>query len=462
MAVRRRPIDERVVRLKSGDYVHEKEYVRKGRFASGGMYDTDTMERTTFVTISPPGRPDVRMMVGCLPQHTTGTVCRRTTVQKRVKEISPQRAAVLRRAGVRGIRKNPRRKPVLVTAVSPGITKLPEGAWSEWTTSRICAHMAQRAGQIGAGPAMRAVMNIERWNKRRDPSLSRKAGQVVECMKRSPTYQKALAANPACAACTDPSCTSCKAVNPQLMVIANPRKKRVVTAAVRPGVTGLPSGAWTSWSVKQICDHMSKRAKAIGAGPAMRAVMNIERWNKTKNPPLSKKAGQVVECLKRSPVYQKALAANPQLMVVNDRDSKLAEKAYKRFHFTKPAKRTTGWVPDGWPKAYITIGDALRFDVRTPAGKVVKKEWKRESGVKVVTPSDMKDVYIFGTSSLGIPSGTALRVDYSVPSNSKRRKWSRDWTHAHDTAPKVHAHPSGKAVKISGRGLKVTPSGIEG
>jgi hypothetical protein len=161
--------------------------------------------------------------------------------------------------------------------------------------------------------------------------------------------------------------------------------------------------------------------------------------------------------------------ANPQLMVVTNpgaipgvgsRTVKKAQKAYKRFHMTKPSQMLEGWVPTGWPKAYITIGECLRFDVMGKDGKKVKRSFKAGKRPALCTTPECKDVFLFGDLS-GIPSGQALRVDYRVPKHSGRSKWARDWTHDHDSKPKVTAHPSGKAIKISGKKLKVTPRGIE-
>jgi len=167
---------------------------------------------------------------------------------------------------------------------------------------------------------------------------------------------------------------------------------------------------------------------------------------------------------------------NPQLMVVSNprkkrssgkapsessRAAKLTQQAYKRFHFTKPVKSDTGWVPDGWPKTYMTIGTCLKLVVQGANGKKVTRNWSGRSGPRLCTTSAMKDVFLFGNLK-GIPSGTAVQVDYRVPAHSKRRKWAPDWTHDHNTRPRLTAHKSGKAIRISGRGLKVTPRGIEG
>lgn len=263
----------------------------------------------------------------------------------------------------------------------------------------------------------------------------------------------------------------------------NPAKKKPVKIKVkRRGITGLPKGAWSTWPVTKLKKHFAALAKKKGAGTAMRAVMNIERFFKNTQPQISKKAGQVIEGLKRSREYHKALKSNPQLMVISNpvknpqlmvvsnptavpgvtkRQANRAEKAYKRFHFTKPARMEEREIPNGWPKAYVVIGDCLRFDVKPKSGKKVVKNFTGKNKPVVCTTAESKDVYIFGNLS-GVPSGTAVRVDYKVPKTSKRNKWASEWTHDHETGPRVNVHSSGHALKISGRGLKVTPRGIEG
>ena len=165
---------------------------------------------------------------------------------------------------------------------------------------------------------------------------------------------------------------------------------------------------------------------------------------------------------------------NPTLMILSNprkksavkkadlsQEVRLAKKAYKSFHFGDPKKEETRKVPDGWPKVYVVLGVVDSFEVRNGAGKV-KKVYGSKKPILACT-KDRKDVFIFSKAGkLGIPSGVAVRVDYTVPPHSGRNKWSKSWYHPHDSGPKVNPHSSGKAVRISGPGLSVSPRGIIG
>ena len=109
----------------------------------------------------------------------------------------------------------------------------------------------------------------------------------------------------------------------------------------------------------------------------------------------------------------------------------------------------------------MILGVCDAFEVKTAQGKV-KKVYSTNKPTLACT-KDRKDVFIFSNGGqLGIPSGTAVRVDYTVPPNSGRVKWSRAWYHPHDSAPAAKAHKCGRAVRITGPGLSVTPRGIIG
>lgn len=175
---------------------------------------------------------------------------------------------------------------------------------------------------------------------------------------------------------------------------------------------------------------------------------------------------------------RKGRNGNPQLLVISNpcprpcpkatfpaspREVARTNRAYKRFHFTKPAVRMTADVPRGFPSAYMVIGELERFDTRTPTGRVVSRKYAPGSPRPVLcTTSAMKDLYIFDARRLGIPAGTAKRCDYRVPAHSGRNKWARRFWHPHDTTPGVCPHGAGKAVRVSGRGLSVRPEGIVG
>lgn len=251
--------------------------------------------------------------------------------------------------------------------------------------------------------------------------------------------------------------------NPQLMVVSNPcgktrrrmAKKRVSKKPVtRKGITYWPTFSAARTYAKSH-GHPTDRIIEYGLGWAIQ---------------LRKSGPYVSMATRQSPAKRGAAKRNPQLMVVSNptavkgvtkHAAKRAEKAYRRFHFTKPARMEEREIPSGWPKTYVIIGTCLRFVVKPKNGRQVARNYSGKNAPVVCTTAEMKDVYIFGDLK-GVPSGTARQVDYRVPKTSKRRKWATDWTHDHDTGPKVTVHRSGTALKISGRGLKVTPRGIEG
>lgn len=173
---------------------------------------------------------------------------------------------------------------------------------------------------------------------------------------------------------------------------------------------------------------------------------------------------------------RKKTKANPSLMILSNprrnkleraapkdlsNEVRLAQKAYKSFHFKDSQKHQKRKVPDGWPKVYVVLGDVDAFEVKGSTGKV-KRRYGARKPVLACT-KDRKDVFIFSRSGkLGLPSGTAVRVDYSVPNHSGRLKWAKSWYHPHDSNPKVRVHKNGTALRISGPGLSVTPRGIIG
>lgn len=70
-----------------------------------------------------------------------------------------------------------------IQATHPGISELPPGAWGSWKVDRLVKHFEALGAKIGAAPAMRAALNIERWNKDKDPALSQKARAVINRIK---------------------------------------------------------------------------------------------------------------------------------------------------------------------------------------------------------------------------------------------------------------------------------------
>jgi hypothetical protein len=169
-------------------------------------------------------------------------------------------------------------------------------------------------------------------------------------------------------------------------------------------------------------------------------------------------------------MLKKAAEENPSLMVLmnptvaaNEKEVKLANKAYKSFHFKDSTKREKHKVPDNWPKTpYWILGVVDRFDAKDASGKTVSRTFKRSKPILASTKA-RKDVFIVSQNgNLKIPSGVGVRIDYTVPPGSGRTKWSRRWWHPHESSPKVQVHKGGKHVRITGPGLKITPRGIIG
>ena len=72
-----------------------------------------------------------------------------------------------------------------IKAKNPGITDLPDGAWKEWSVGKLVSHFKTQAKEDGKQAISRAVNNIARWNKKKDPSLSKKAKSVMEKLSKA-------------------------------------------------------------------------------------------------------------------------------------------------------------------------------------------------------------------------------------------------------------------------------------
>jgi len=224
---------------------------------------------------------------------------------------------------------------------------------------------------------------------------------------------------------------------------------------------------------KKICKRSTihKKIKAISESTAKRLMgkKKVTKRRKVRRVKRARrKAANTRNPCPRLYKSKKIKNRNPQLMIVTNpaslnkypsRSIGLAGKAYKRFHFTRPAGLNEVNIPTGWPKVYMAIGECERFDVKTPKG-IISRRFTGKRPV-LATTSAMKNLYIFG-KKLGIPAGRASRVDYRVPPHSGRTKWARRWWHPHKTHPSVLPHRGGGAVRVSGSGLKITPRGIEG
>ena len=71
----------------------------------------------------------------------------------------------------------------------PGIEKMKEGAWKEKNVGDLVKHFTALAHKKGKAPVMRSILNIERWNEKKEPSLSKKARSVINKLEASSTWK---------------------------------------------------------------------------------------------------------------------------------------------------------------------------------------------------------------------------------------------------------------------------------
>ena len=76
-----------------------------------------------------------------------------------------------------------------IKSENPGITGLPEGAWKKWSVGKLVNHFISKAKSKGKPAISKAVMNIERWNKNDNPTLSKKARSVMNKLKASKEWE---------------------------------------------------------------------------------------------------------------------------------------------------------------------------------------------------------------------------------------------------------------------------------
>lgn len=74
-----------------------------------------------------------------------------------------------------------KRNPVNVKAIHPGILKVPAG---KKVTQLGLSHFKKLAKRKGHAAISRALANLERWNKRKSPSLSRWARRMNEKLRK--------------------------------------------------------------------------------------------------------------------------------------------------------------------------------------------------------------------------------------------------------------------------------------
>jgi len=69
----------------------------------------------------------------------------------------------------------------------------------------------------------------------------------------------------------------------------------VTTKVVHPGVLEVPEGK-NFWEMP--ISHYKTLQKKKGAGAIMKALLNLERWNSKKDPPLAAKARKIIDAIK--------------------------------------------------------------------------------------------------------------------------------------------------------------------
>ena len=72
---------------------------------------------------------------------------------------------------------------------NPGILEIPEGAFNEWGVGKLVKHFISLAKKKGKAAVMRAVVNLERWNKNDDPDIAKKARSVINALKESTDWE---------------------------------------------------------------------------------------------------------------------------------------------------------------------------------------------------------------------------------------------------------------------------------
>jgi hypothetical protein len=204
---------------------------------------------------------------------------------------------------------------------------------------------------------------------------------------------------------------------------------------------------------KQIKKISAKQAKRLTGGRLPKALPKLRRKRRAANRRNTQLMVITNPCKRGVPV-RKSMRRN--------RQPALARRAYKRFHFTEPQGSYRRMVPDGWPKTYMVIGECEGIDVQGADGRALKKRWSSKNRPTLACTAAGGTLYLFGRNALGVRPGRATQIYYRVPKHSGRNKWARRWYHPHRSHPAVSVHRGGRAARISGPGLSVTPAGIEG
>ena len=71
----------------------------------------------------------------------------------------------------------------------PGMEKMKEGAWKEKNVGELVKHFIALAHKKGKAPVMRSILNIERWNEKKEQSLSKKARSVINKLEANKSWK---------------------------------------------------------------------------------------------------------------------------------------------------------------------------------------------------------------------------------------------------------------------------------
>lgn len=69
----------------------------------------------------------------------------------------------------------------------PGILEIPEGKHF-WEMP--LKHYINLAKKKGKAAIMRALLNLERWNKRKNPAISKKARAIINALEKNKAWQE--------------------------------------------------------------------------------------------------------------------------------------------------------------------------------------------------------------------------------------------------------------------------------
>ena len=76
-----------------------------------------------------------------------------------------------------------------IKAKHEGITQLPEGAWNDWGVEKLVNHFIAIAKKKGKPTIMNSLLNIERWNDKKNIELSKKARSVIDKLMTSKIWE---------------------------------------------------------------------------------------------------------------------------------------------------------------------------------------------------------------------------------------------------------------------------------